>query len=212
VSQTDETLTIPGPVGDLEARLRGGTGPAPASALLCHPHPLYGGTLHNKTLFRLAKRLGEAGLPTLRFNFRGAGRSAGQHDGGRGEIDDARAALDWMVDHVDSERRWVVGYSFGAVVGLRVGLADPRVEALVGLGLPLGPDWGTDYLSDLDKPLCLVHGEHDEFGDGARLTAFARTLPGGVTVRIVPDANHLFVDREDEAVAEVVSFLRARIP
>lgn len=212
MSTTDQTVTIPGPVGDLEARLRGARDQAPLSVLLCHPHPLFGGTLHNKTLFRIAKRLAEEGIPSLRFNFRGAGQSAGTHDQGRGELDDARAALEWMVGNAPAERYALVGYSFGAVVGLRVGNEDPRIGAMVGLGLPMGRDWDLGYLDDLAKPLCLVHGQRDEFGDGDQLRAFAATLPGAVTVRIVPDANHLFVGQEDEAVAHTVDFLRAQLP
>ena len=106
------------------------------AAVVCHPHPLYGGTMHNKVVFRVARALHGLGLPVLRFNFRGTGMSAGEHDFGRGEADDVRAALDYLAEQFPGRPLLLAGFSFGAWVGLRVGCGDARVAELVGLGLP----------------------------------------------------------------------------
>jgi alpha/beta superfamily hydrolase len=206
----EERLFLPGPAGRLCA-LHRAVAPKPAprvAALLCHPHPLLGGTMDNKLLYRLAKRLPAAlGAPALRFNFRGTGQSAGAHDGGRGEVDDATAALDWL------QARWpgvplaVVGYSFGAVVGLCAGARHPQVRWLIGLGLPLQQEWSLEFLRETRRPRLFVHGEHDEFANGVELLAFVRELPGPVSVRLIPGADHLFKGVEDEAVAAVVRYL-----
>src|SRR5271168_1681753 len=131
------SLFLNGPAGRLEALLNGGAAEATHAAVVCHPHPLFGGTLHNKVVFHAMKALNSFGFPALRFNFRGAGLSEGEHDG-QGEVDDVRAALDWL------EREFhlpmiLAGFSFGAAVGLRAACPDSRVKALIGLGLPVGP-------------------------------------------------------------------------
>ena len=105
-------------------------------ALVCHPHPLYGGTMHNKVVFRAAKAALLLGLPTLRFNFRGAGKSVGTFAGGDGEREDVRAALDYLAAHFPGLPVCLMGFSFGSWVGLAVGATDPRVSTLVGLGVP----------------------------------------------------------------------------
>src|SRR5947209_5875702 len=124
-----------GPAGKLEAVLNGGRANARFAALVCHPHPLGGGTLHNKVVYHAMKVFSGLGIPVLRFNFRGVGLSEGDHDHGRGELDDARSALNWL----DAEFRLPIllaGFSFGSFIGLRVGCEDERVHGLVGLGLP----------------------------------------------------------------------------
>ena len=108
-----QTLTIPGAAGNLEALLVEGQPDAPYAALVCHPHPKGGGTMHNKVVYRAAKTMHSFGLPTLRFNFRGTGLSEGEHDEGRGEREDVRAALDWL-QHRYSLPVLVTGFSFGA--------------------------------------------------------------------------------------------------
>jgi alpha/beta superfamily hydrolase len=131
-------LFLEGPTGRLEALLNAGTPDATHAALVCHPHPVFGGTLHNKVVFHAMKALNNFGFPVLRFNFRGAGLSEGEHDHGNGETEDVRAALDWL------EREYTLpiifaGFSFGAAVGLRVACPDDRVKALIGLGTHLAP-------------------------------------------------------------------------
>jgi alpha/beta superfamily hydrolase len=207
---TEESFFLAGPAGRLEARLR----PLPEDATvrgacaLFHPHPLYGGTLDNKTLYRLARRLSsDAGQPSLRINFRGAGRSEGTHDHGRGEIDDARAAIEELVRRYPDVPLTVIGYSFGAIVGLHAALRDPRVLRLVALGLPLAPPWEPGFLDDTDTPRLFVQGERDEFGNADALRRFAGSLTGPVDIEIIPGASHLFIGQEDEAVDAVLRHL-----
>ena len=203
-------LHLHGPAGRLEALLR----PVPsgrtprAVAVLCHPHPLFGGTLHNKTLYRIARRLPEeCDVAALRFNFRGAGESEGRHDGGRGELEDTLAALDAAAERHPGIPLVALGYSFGAAIGLRAGAADERVRRLIALGTPLNGEWDLDFLGRTAKPRLFVHGEHDEFGSGARLRNFAARLDGEVEVRIVDGADHLFTGVEDAAVDAVVEYI-----
>ena len=129
---------LSGPVGRLEAILwtpRADT-PPPLAALVCHPHPLFGGTMHNKVVFQAAKSIDALGIPVLRFNFRGAGLSAGVHDRGLGEREDVRTALQFLIAEFPGVPLLVAGFSFGSVVGLRVGCETPEVKELIGLGLP----------------------------------------------------------------------------
>jgi alpha/beta superfamily hydrolase len=132
------SLSLEGPVGRLEALLNAGSANATHAAVVCHPHPLFGGTLHNKVVFHTMKALNSFGFPVLRFNFRGTGLSQGEHDHGVGEVEDVRAAFDWL----DSEFRLPLvfaGFSFGAAVGLRAACSDSRVRAAIGVGTPVAP-------------------------------------------------------------------------
>src|SRR5918911_2252526 len=131
-------LFIPAPHGRLEAILKEPRDTqARAAALVLHPHPLHGGTMHNKVVFRTARGLNEAGAIALRINFRGTGQSTGTHDYARGEQEDARAGLDYLAAHYPRVPLIVAGFSFGARVGLEVGTRDPRVRALIGIGTPV---------------------------------------------------------------------------
>src|SRR5688572_2126594 len=151
-------LFVPTPDGHLEAILKEPRGSgARGAALVLHPHPLGGGTMHNKVVFRAAAALNDAGLTALRINFRGVGQSTGEHDEGRGEQDDARAGLDYLSQQYPGARITVCGFSFGARVGLDVGIKDPRVAYLIGIGTPLEKyDFG--FLASCRKPLLLEIG------------------------------------------------------
>ncbi|RKZ17104.1 alpha/beta hydrolase [bacterium] len=203
----EHPLTLRGPAGTLQARLRL---PPPgrqavAGAVLFHPHPLFGGSLENKILYRIALRLAaEADHAVLRLNFRGAGESEGQYDDGRGEVDDALAGIEELAGRLPGLPLAAIGYSFGAAIGLRAGVADERVTRLVALGLPLGLEWDLSFLERTQKPVLCVQGEHDEFGDAVRLQAFVKSLTGPVQTAIIPAASHLFSGREDDAVEAVV--------
>lgn len=193
-------LLIPAEHGQLEAILKEPGGGAPKGvALVLHPHPLGGGTMHNKVVFRAAAALNDAGLIVLRINFRGVGQSTGEHDEGRGEQDDARAGLDYLTRHYPGQRTFVCGFSFGARVGLEVGIKDPRVRYLIGIGVPL-KNYDFDFLASCRKPLLLVHGEHDEFGEVERVRKLVTELESSVPVRLVviPDAGHFFDDQLDQ--------------
>ena len=177
--------------------------------MLFHPHPSFGGTLANKTLYRIARRLPlEAGHPVLRMNFRGAGRSEGVHDDGRGEIEDALTAIEAVAERFPGLPVTAVGYSFGAVVGLRAAAADERVVRLIALGLPLQMEWDVSFLERTLKPRLFVQGEDDEFGAAPALDAFAKSLTGPVEMAIIPGASHLFVGQEDQVVDAVIGYIR----
>ena len=143
-------LFLEGPTGRLEAILWKPQGVArpPMAVVLCHPHPLFGGTMHNKVIYQTAKSLDALGLAVLRFNFRGAGTSAGVHDRGRGEQGDVRAALDFLANEFPGVPLLLAGFSFGCWVGLRVGCEDKRVAELIGLGTPVNSSDFT-YLESL---------------------------------------------------------------
>ncbi|MCA1630170.1 MAG: alpha/beta hydrolase [Acidobacteria bacterium] len=199
-------LFIPAAHGRLEGIIKepGADTAARGAALVLHPHPLHGGTMHNKVAFRAARALNEAGCVALRVNFRGTGRSTGTHDHARGgEQEDARAALDYLSEKYPSLPLVLAGFSFGARVGLEVGTRDARVSALVGIGTPVSiAERGYDFsfLRECRKPVLFVHGERDEFGDVATLRSLAATIPAEARVRVevVPGAGHFFDQQLDE--------------
>jgi len=199
-----ETLILPGPAGRIECLLKhppAGTVIA-AAALICHPHPLFGGTMHNKVVHAAAEAIVAAGIPVLRFNFRGVGRSSGEHDAGRGEQDDVRSLLDSLQGRFPQRPLLMAGYSFGSWVGLKVGCADLRVAALIGIGAPLTMvDFS--FLRSCDKPLALIQGETDPFAPPALLMTLAATLPGGARVSVIKDAAHNFAGHLEELAARV---------
>src|SRR5260370_15166712 len=188
--QESRNFFVDGPAGRLEGILwspSGGKKP-PLAALVCHPHPLFGGTMHNKVVYQAAKSLDQFGLPVLRFNFRGAGMSAGAFDQGRGELDDVRAALDFLTDAFPGLPVLLAGFSFGSWVGLQVGCEHPRVAGLIGIGVPVN-DAGLSYLSSCNKPKLFVQGSKDQFGTLDRLKTLVASLPGGKLLIAVTDAH-----------------------
>ncbi len=216
------SLFLNGPAGRLEAQLwtSPATHAAAASAetpaaVVCHPHPLFGGTMHNKVVFQAAKTLHQFGIPVLRFNFRGAGLSAGRHDRGRGEAGDVRAALDTLAAEFPGRPLLLAGFSFGAWVGLRVGCEDARVAELIGLGLPVN-DSDLSYLRACAKPLLVVQGASDPYGAKEKIAALFAGLPesraGQVEVVFLPGADHFFTGRLDRLDAALRAWLRSRHP
>ena len=197
------SLFLNGPAGRLEALLNAGAGNATHAAVVCHPHPLFGGTLHNKVVFHTMKALNSFGFPVLRFNFRGTGLSEGEHDHGIGEIDDVRTALDWL----DAEFHLPLifaGFSFGAAVGLRAACADARVRAVIGVGVPAIPVaadseeprvYTYDFLRDCAKPKLFVSGARDQFGPRAKLEALVASLPEPKKLVLIEGADHFFEGR-----------------
>ncbi len=156
--------------------------------------------MHTKAVYRAAQGLLDAGLVTLRFNFRGVGTSTGSYDEGVGERDDVRSVLDWLAARHPSLPLVVGGFSFGSTVGLAVGSEDERVVGLLGLGLPVDLDEGYDfgYLADAGKPTLVVQGENDEFGSGTRVSDVLAPLGGHVSVVRIPGADHYFDGTLDE--------------
>ncbi|MEP6718885.1 MAG: alpha/beta fold hydrolase [bacterium] len=186
-------LFVPVAHGRLEAILKKPRTAAKGVALVLHPHPLGGGTMHNKVIFRAASALNDAGLATLRINFRGVGHSTGEHDEGRGELEDVRAGLDFFAAEFQSQPITLCGFSFGARVGLEVGISDDRVRNLISIGTPIDK-YDFSFLDAVRKPLLMIHGDRDEFGDVHRVTALAGRLKQNaeVEVHLIKDSGHFF--------------------
>jgi len=198
-------LFIPTPHGRLEAILRNPRGPIRGAALVLHPHPLFGGTMHNKVVFRAAAALNDAGLLVLRINFRGVGQSTGEHDEGRGEREDVRAGLDFLAEKYPGQEITLCGFSFGARVGLEVGIADQRVRRLISIGTPVDQyDFG--FLEESRKPILFVHGDRDEFGSVERLRDLVAKIKAPVELKVIQGAGHFFDDQTDELRAAITEW------
>jgi hypothetical protein len=206
----NETFDLSGPAGRLEAILMYPHGPPRAAAVVCHAHPLHGGIMHFKVVFRAAKALQSEGVAALRFNFRGVGRSEGRHDEGRGEQDDVRAALDELARRFPEAPLLAGGFSFGSSMALRVGGGDPRVRALFALGFPLTMVADRSFLETCTRPRLFVQGENDEFGPAAAIRGFVGALPEPKTLAIVPGADHFFAGHLDEMQEPVRAWAAAR--
>ena len=195
-------LWIEGPAGKLEAALRTAEAPR-AAVVITHPHPLYGGTLHNPVVFHVDRELNRLGLTTLRFNFRGVEGSDGFHDDGRGEIGDVAAASGWVSGLVGAKPLILVGYSFGARCVVAHAITDRKIAGVVAIGLPVRI-WPFDDLHSLGRPLGVVQGTNDEFGSIEEVEAvIARASPPGRLYEI-DGASHMFPGRASEAAGRVV--------
>lgn len=203
---------LDGPTGRLEALLWDvpeDEAEPPFAALVCHPHPVFGGTLHNKVVYQTAKTLHERGLPVLRFNFRGAGFSEGTFDHGRGEQDDVRAAIDYLADEYPGMAILLAGFSFGSWVGSLVAGTDARVREFIGLGLPLD-DTDMDYLRKCPMPKLIVQGEKDGFGSRDKVEALFAKLMQPKRLTIVEGADHFFTGHLPEVAVAINSWLDDR--
>jgi alpha/beta superfamily hydrolase len=200
-NSTIRSLFIDGPAGPLEALLNQGDETASHAALVCHPHPLYGGTLHNKVVFHTMKALHSFGFPVLRFNFRGTGLSKGEHDNGIGEVEDTQAALDWL-DREFHLPLIFAGFSFGAAVGLPAACQDQRVKAAIGLGVPVVPAdervYDLSFLHRCMKPKLFVSGARDQFGPRADLERLIESIPEPRNLVLIEGADHFFEGRLKE--------------
>ncbi len=156
-------LFIPASHGKLEAILKEPSGEPKGVALVCHPHPLGGGTMHNKVVFRAAAGLVDAGLISLRFNFRGVGASTGTHNEIEGGVEDVKDALNYLAKTYPNTPITLAGFSFGARTGLEVGRHDGRVVRLISIGTPVDKYRDFDFLIGLTKPILFIHGDEDEF-------------------------------------------------
>jgi alpha/beta superfamily hydrolase len=209
-STSIRSLFLAGPAGRLEALLNAGVENATHAALVCHPHPLYGGTLHNKVVFHTMKALNRFGFPVLRFNFRGTGLSEGEHDHGRGEADDVRTALDWLEKEFGLPLI-LAGFSFGAAVGLQPACADARVRALIGLGLPIAPvddrSYDFSFLQTCKQPKLLVSGSRDQFGPRQELQRVVESFADPKQLVIIDAADHFFEGRLREMREAIESWV-----
>src|SRR5271170_6808185 len=206
-----------GPAGPLEALLNAGRPEARFAALVAHPHPLGGGTMHNKVVYHAMKVLQSFGLPVLRFNFRGTGLSEGVHDGHE-EEGDVQAALDWL----DCEFHLPIlfaGFSFGAAIGLRTCCGDERVKGLIALGLPAhaeGRDYHYRFLPACQQPKLFISGSLDRYGPKAQIEEVFHTAQQPAELVWIPDADHFFAGKLDQVQAAIrnwvqTHFLPARV-
>ncbi|HZW96797.1 MAG TPA: alpha/beta fold hydrolase [Candidatus Eremiobacteraceae bacterium] len=215
-NSTIRSLFLNGTAGRLEALLNAGAENATHAAVVCHPHPLFGGTLHNKVVFHTMKALNSFGFPVLRFNFRGAGLSHGEHDQGCGEVDDVRTALDWL----DAEFHLPMvfaGFSFGAAVGLRAACADTRVKTVIGVGTPVVPvaadtqlprAYSFDFLRHCAKPKLFVSGARDQFGPRSKLEALVDSLAEPKNLVLIDGADHFFEGRLRELRETIEAWMK----
>ena len=204
-----ESLFLSGPAGKLEALLEEPEDGAPVqAALVCHPHPKGGGTMHNKVVYRLARGLRRTGSVVLRFNYRGVNLSAGAYDGGRGETEDARVALSELRARYPDLPLTVAGFSFGSRIALRLASRESNLHRAIAVGFPTTiPDHG--YVSEVALPKFFIHSTQDEFGPREEFQQFYNTLPEPKHLDWVPASDHFFQDSLDqfEAVVERIGSL-----
>jgi len=210
--QNESSLKLPSRVGFLEALYRE---PVPdvadpgrrGAVVILHPHPLYGGNMHNKAVYTCQKTCAEMGLGTLRFNFRGVGLSAGSYDDGQGEQQDVAAAIAFLKQQLPSHPLYLLGFSFGAWLALKVGSEHERVAGLVGIGTPAG--WAElDYLARCEKPKLFIHGTRDQYCDPNEMERNFGLMAQPKQLFWVEGADHFFTDRLDE----LADLLRSHFP
>lgn len=184
-----------------------GTGPFPV-AIVCHPHPLYGGSMDNNIVYSLSEALTQASLVSFRFNFRGVGGSDGEFSHGIGEQADVEAALSFvsLADGVDSERIGLAGYSAGAGFALPVGVQDARIKALAAVSPPLSM-FDFDFLRDCLKPKLLISGSRDDFTRPEQFLEFCRSLQKPKECETIEGADHFWRGHESHLAAKVTAFL-----
>lgn len=200
-----QSLHLQGPAGRLEALLNAGADVPKYAAVVAHPHPLFGGTMHNKVVFHAMKALNGFGIPVLRFNFRGVGTSQGKHDGGRGEMEDVRAALDFMKETFGVPLIFA-GFSFGAATGLKAACPDADVKAIISIGTPMqaeGRVYRYEYLSDCAKPKLFISGERDQFATPQQLAELVSRLSEPKRLVLIPGGDHFFEGHLEEYRAAI---------
>jgi len=203
VARRIESYLLAGPAGKLEAQLEEPEDGAPTeAALVCHPHPLYGGTMHNKVVHRIARGLRRRGSVVLRFNFRGVGRSQGEHAGGEGEIEDARAALDWLRARYPGLPYSLAGFSFGSQVILRLGCSPGDPARLIAVGFP-AKTAAAEFLSTCNVPKVFIASTHDEHAPRPQMETLYEEIAGPKQLIWIEAGDHFFqgaLDQLEEAV------------
>jgi alpha/beta superfamily hydrolase len=200
-----ETHLLDGPAGKLEALLEEPEAADPrAAALVCHPHPLFGGTMHNKVVYRVARALRNSGYVVLRFHFRGVGKSEGRHDRGVGEIEDARVALDWLRHRYLGLPYTLAGFSFGARVALTLGCGLPDAARLISLGFPAKRD-PAGSLAQCTVPKIFIQSTHDEYGPPPEMEAFYAQVAEPKRLIWVEAEDHFFAGGLDELERQIAA-------
>jgi uncharacterized protein len=207
-----ESLTLAGPAGGLEALLEEPDHREPRlAAVVCHPHPLYGGTMHNKVVYRIARGLRRAGIVVLRFNFRGVGRSQGEHAHMAGEIEDARAALDYLRGRYPDLPYSLAGFSFGsrAIMMLGCDLGTPQFLMGVGFSTRMGA-W--DFLAACAIPKIFIHSTHDEFGPRPEFERMYAAVAEPKTLIWIEAADHFFAGALEDLEERVFEAATSLLP
>ena len=199
-----ESLFVNGPAGRLEALLEepGDRDPVEA-ALVCHPHPQYGGTMHNKVVYRIARGLRRAGAVVLRFNYRGVNLSEGKYDQGAGEVEDARSALSLLLSRYPDLPFTLAGFSFGSRIALKLGCQRIGARRVIAVGFPTSVR-DTSFLTGCTVPRVFVQSSQDEFGPLAEWSPLIESLPGPKQIVIIPAEDHFFdgaLDPLEDAIA-----------
>ena len=198
-----QTLELPGPIGKLECLLQELAGVAHEKvALVCHPHPLYGGTMHNKVTHRAASTLHARGAAVLRFNFRGVGKSEGKHDKGRGEMQDALALLDWLRRRHPAAEAWIAGFSFGSWVASRAAAAEPAVKRMILIAPPVHTQT-FEEMKSCHVPKLVIQGTADEVCKPENLARVFTTWADPKRLELVEGASHFFDRRLTELAAAI---------
>jgi uncharacterized protein len=208
IRPTTERTTIAGPAGDLEALLEIPAGADGSRvAVICHPHPVYGGTMTNKVVHMLAKAFNERGVPALRFNFRGVGASAGSYDEGEGETLDALAAADWALQRWPGAALWAAGFSFGGAIAVRAAVARDAQRLVT-----VAPAVHRFAVSGAELPRCpwlLIQGDRDELVDAGEIQRWVATLASPPQLALLSGVDHFFHGRLNELRAVVLEWLDA---
>lgn len=206
-------LDIPASHGHLEAIVKEPRGSRRGIGVVCHPHPLGGGTMHNKVVFRAAAGLLDAGLLTIKFNFRGVGGSSGVHNeivGGREDVTDV---LNYVESEYPGEDITLAGFSFGSRTGLEVGLDDRNVKRLISIGTPVDKYGDYDFLIGLRKPILFIHGDRDEFGSIETLAPLIDRIAATAETELVifENCGHFFDEHLNELRDTVRTWTEKRL-
>jgi hypothetical protein len=205
-------LMLPGPAGPLEVAVEvPGEEARALVAIVSHPLPTEGGTMHNKVVTMTARALRECGATTIRFNFRGVGESAGTFDEGEGEIADLRAVVDWVRAARPDDSLWLAGFSFGAYVSLRVA-PDARPDLLLSIAPPVGRSWDFDQVVHPACPWLVIQGEADEIVDAQAVVAWANAQKPPPDLVLMPETSHFFHRRLMDLRGAIKSAVRPYLP
>jgi len=177
-----------------------------SAAVVCHPHPMYGGSMHNNVVEAVLDALWRRGFATLRFNFRGVDGSEGEYDGGEGEAEDALAAARFLATRAGVKTVTVAGYSFGATMSLRAGLSDPGIDRVIAIALPVAM-MNAGVREGASKPVLLVSGDRDSYSPVEPLRGLTQKLGGGARLEIIPGADHFFGGYEPQLSAVIAGAL-----
>jgi len=200
-----ETYMIDGPVGRLESLLEEPDNGVPTfAALVCHPHPQHGGTMHNKVVYRLARGLRKTGAVVLRFNYRGVNLSEGGYDHGNGETEDARTCLEWLRARYPQLPAMIAGFSFGSRIALKIGAQRPDLKKVIAAGFPTVYKDRT-YLDPCPVPRTFIHSTNDEFGPKDELAAVVTALDGPPELVFIESKDHFFSDALDAFEQAVIT-------